>query len=71
LSKGGIVKDKKQHIAAIRKVLSTSIENGLMPRKVMKSPIKGGDGNTEFLFYATVGGMANVDENDIREAVNE
>ncbi len=71
LSKGGIVKDKKQHIAAIRKVLSASIENGLMPQKIMKSPIKGGDGNTEFLFYATLGGMANLDENDIREAVNE
>jgi hypothetical protein len=37
----------------------------------MKSTIKGGDGNTEFLFYATLGGIPNVNENHIREVVNE
>ncbi len=71
LGKGGIVKDKKQHIAAIRRVLSSAAENGLAPQGIMKSTIKGGDGNTEFLFYATLGGIANVSDNNIREAVNE
>lgn len=71
IGKGGIVKDKKQHTAAIRKVLASASENGLMPRKIMKSPIQGGDGNTEFLFLAEVGGFNTVTEQDIREAVNE
>ena len=71
IGKGGIVKDKKQHIAAIRRVFSSAVQHGLAPQKLMKSTIKGGDGNTEFLFYATLGGMPNVNENQIREVVNE
>lgn len=71
VGKGGIVKDKKQHIAAIRKVLASAAENGLMAQKLMKSPIQGGDGNTEFLFLASVGGFSAVTEQTIREAVNE
>lgn len=71
VGKGGIVKDKKQHTAAIRKVLASASENGLIPKKIMKSPIQGGDGNTEFLFLAEVGGLNTVTEQDIREAVNE
>lgn len=69
VGKGGIVKDKKQHIAAIRRVLACADENGLAPRKVMKSPIQGGDGNTEFLFCAVLGGMNQVTERDIADAV--
>ncbi|MBR5253157.1 MAG: TlyA family RNA methyltransferase [Clostridia bacterium] len=71
LGKGGIVKDKKQHIAAIRRVLSSAVQCGLSPQKLMKSTIKGRDGNVEFLFCATLGGMPNVNENHIREVVNE
>ncbi len=71
VGKGGIVKDKKQHTAAIRKVLASASENGLMPQKIMKSPIQGGDGNTEFLFLASVGAITAITEQDIREAVNE
>jgi len=71
IGKGGIVKDKKQHIAAVRKVLMCAADCDLMPKKIMKSPIQGGDGNTEFLFLAEVGGFSSVTEQDIREAVNE
>lgn len=71
VGKGGIVKDKKQHTIAIRRVLSCAAENGLAPQKVMKSPIQGGDGNTEFLFYAKTGAQNNVTEQDIASAVRE
>ena len=71
IGKGGIVKDKKQHTLAIRKVLSSARENGLIPQKIMNSPITGGDGNTEFLFLASVGGTDSVTDHEIREAVNE
>lgn len=69
VGKGGIVKDIKQHVIAIRRVLACANENGLAPQKVMKSPIQGGDGNTEFLFCAVLGGINQVDENDIAQAV--
>lgn len=71
IGKGGIVKDKKQHTLAIRRVLASARENGLIPQKIMKSPITGGDGNTEFLFLASVGGTDYVTDLEIREAVNE
>lgn len=71
VGKGGIVKDKKQHISAIRRVLSFAAANKLAPQRIMKSPIQGGDGNTEFLFYATMNGQNNVTEQDIATAVRE
>ncbi len=71
VGRGGLVKDKKQHIAAIRRVLSCAAENGLAPCGIMKSPIAGGDGNTEFLLYAVKNGIASVSEKAIAEAVNE
>lgn len=71
LGKGGIVKDKKQHIAAIRRVLSSANEYGLAPQALIKSPVLGGDGNKEFLFFALLGGVSRVSEADIREVVSE
>ena len=71
LNKNGIVKDKKQHVFAIRQVLTAAAECGLMTQKIMRSPIKGGDGNTEFLMYATLGGENKVTDNDIKAAANE
>lgn len=71
VGRGGIVKDKKQHIAAIRKVLSSAVENALAPCGIMKSPIAGGDGNTEFLMIAKKNGVSNVLDKDISEAVYE
>ncbi|MGN1409441.1 MAG: TlyA family RNA methyltransferase [Eubacteriales bacterium] len=76
LGKNGVVKDKKQHVAAIRRVIMCMRENGLNPRGIMQSPIKGGDGNTEFLIFAaisdiTMPGGDTLTENDIREAVRE
>lgn len=55
LSKKGIVKDKKYHMAAIQKVHDCLIENGLTPFSILPSPIFGGDGNTEFLIAAVYG----------------
>ncbi len=69
LCKNGIVKDKKQHITAIRRVLTSLRENGFAPTSLIKSPIKGGDGNCEFLVLSKIGGVDSVSENDIKESV--
>ena len=51
LSKNGIVKDKDGRIyeEIIEKIRRVSSENGLILKNVIKSPITGGDGNTEYL----------------------
>lgn len=71
IGKNGIVKDKKQHVLAMRKVLSSLRENGFGIKKIMRSPIHGGDGNTEFLVYAQLCGNDIVTEKDLSEAANE
>ncbi len=52
LNKNGIVRDKKHHLAALRKVHGALMAAGLIPQKVILSSITGGDGNTEFLFLS-------------------
>lgn len=51
LGKGGIVKDKRAHRAAIERVLDAGIAAGLTPVDLIASPIEGGDGNREFLVH--------------------
>ncbi len=49
LGKGGIVKDEKQRLSALKKVLNFAKTSGFEVVSYIISPIKGGDGNTEFL----------------------
>ena len=69
LGGGGIVRDKKQHTMAIRKVLASLDAVGLGVVGLMKSPVRGGDGNTEFLVYAKRGVPRTVGERETAEAV--
>ena len=66
---GGIVRDKKQHTMAIRKVLASLDAVGLGAVGLMKSPVRGGDGNAEFLVYAKRGVPRTVGERETAEAV--
>jgi 23S rRNA (cytidine1920-2'-O)/16S rRNA (cytidine1409-2'-O)-methyltransferase len=53
LGKGGIVKDPKAHRMAVERVLESAAACGLIPVGLIPSPIKGGDGNREFLVCMT------------------
>ena len=53
LGMGGIVKDPKAHRFAVVRVLQAGKEAGLVSRGVIPSPIRGGDGNQEFLVHFT------------------
>lgn len=46
---GGIVKDPEQHERVIHEVTEFARSVGLVPRGVIESPIKGAEGNVEFL----------------------
>ncbi|MBQ3707028.1 MAG: TlyA family RNA methyltransferase [Clostridia bacterium] len=69
LGGGGIVRDKKQHVMAVRKVLASLDGAGLGAVGLMKSPVRGGDGNTEFLVYAKRGIPRTVGERETADAV--
>ncbi|HYX31063.1 MAG TPA: TlyA family RNA methyltransferase [Pyrinomonadaceae bacterium] len=49
VGKGGIVKDPAQHARVIAQVNAAAESLGLRVRGVIESPIKGADGNVEFL----------------------
>lgn len=53
LNKNGIVKDKKTRYEAVKKVIKCVFENGMYVSALIKSPIEGGDGNTEFLMLCS------------------
>ena len=71
LGKGGVIRDRRQHAAAIRKVLRSLEECGFGARSLMRSPVRGGDGNTEFLVHARLGEPCSVHETTIREVTHE
>jgi 23S rRNA (cytidine1920-2'-O)/16S rRNA (cytidine1409-2'-O)-methyltransferase len=49
VGKGGIVREPDKHARVIEKVNSAAKELGLRVRNVIESPIRGADGNIEFL----------------------
>ena len=56
VGKGGIVKDKRAHVRVIETLISAARRRGLAVKAVIPSPIKGGDGNIEYLAYFENGG---------------
>ena len=51
VGKGGIVTDSKLRDAAVKKVIDFAVESGFKFMAHIQSPIKGGDGNIEFLAH--------------------
>lgn len=71
LSKKGIVKNPKIHKKVIRDITECAAENSLYVKAVTFSPIRGGDGNIEYLALAgkTYGNVIN--QQDIDSAVEK
>ena len=51
LGKRGVVKQERDHRAAIDRVCASAVAVGLTVVRVIPSPIEGGDGNREFLAF--------------------
>ena len=71
LSSGGICKDKKVHIKVINELFEKAINSGLYPKKLTRSPITGGAGNTEYLVCFVKSGKLGVSEEEIKNCVME
>lgn len=52
VGKGGIVRDDAKRTAAVDAVLASAHEHGFTVKGVIESPIKGAEGNVEYLMYA-------------------
>ncbi|MFI5048112.1 MAG: SAM-dependent methyltransferase, partial [Acidimicrobiia bacterium] len=52
IGKGGIVRDPEVHRAVLRETRDGLATHGLVVIDVAASPLRGADGNTEFLFHA-------------------
>lgn len=55
VGKGGIVKDPAVHRQVLTDLLSWAAANGLPPAGLLRSPIKGAEGNVEFLVWLRPG----------------
>ena len=55
VGKGGIVKDTAVHKEVVANILEWATANNFVAMNVIQSPIKGGDGNIEFLIWLQTG----------------
>ena len=64
VGKGGIVQDSTVHRQVLEEILTWTSENDLAPQALILSPIKGSDGNREFLVHLRRGpaGQISLDE---------
>lgn len=70
IGKNGIVKSAFIHESVINKILHCAEENGLHPAGIDYSPIKGGEGNLEFLLYINQSSYGNIDS-DVKSTVEK
>ena len=69
VGKNGIIKDPKIHQQTIEKVLKTATDLGFSAQKLTFSPIKGGQGNVEFLVDLQKDGQGQIADGVSPEAV--
>ncbi len=67
LGKGGIIKDRKYYYEAVSKVIIYCSGLGFVCESVAVSPVKGGDGNTEFLALFRKGTGVPVSDDLVKE----
>ena len=77
VGKKGVVRDPKVHEEVIHKVIDFALENGFSVHNLSYSPIKGPEGNIEYLVHlknheeGTVCDHAQVDPKDIVEQAHQ
>ena len=71
VGKKGVVRDPSVHEEVIEKVTLFAASIGLAPTELSFSPIKGPEGNIEYLVHLVRGGSADVGPEEIRSVVRE
>ncbi len=62
VGKKGVVRDKSVHVEVVEKVIDLALQNGFSVRGLQYSPIKGPEGNIEYLIYLEKSDNPVVDE---------
>lgn len=72
VGKKGVVREPKVHEEVIEKIIKVSDENALAPQQLTFSPIRGPEGNIEYLLLLEKGGKSNAAEltRSIKELVS-
>lgn len=65
VGKKGVVRDKEVHLEVIENVINMAVENGFLVLGLTYSPVKGPEGNIEYLMY-----IEKSDKAEIKETVN-
>ncbi len=73
VGKKGVVRDPAIHLAVIRRVLSFSREHGFSVRGLTFSPVKGPEGNIEYLAWLSMDGSTDdaITDDDMQRVVGE
>ena len=71
VGKKGVVRDQAVHLEVIRKVLAEAREMGFVPRGLSYSPIRGPEGNIEYLLYLAKQGGDGVPDQLPEQVVKE
>ena len=72
VGKKGVVRDINVHIDVVEKVIKMALENGFNVSGLTFSPIKGPEGNIEYLLYLKKSDIPEVSENiDVKVLVNK
>ena len=69
VGKKGVVKDKDIHISVIKNIVGEAEKSGLFAVKLDYSPIKGPEGNIEFLLLLNTSNKVEIDEKIIHQTV--
>lgn len=71
IGKGGIVKERSVHLKVLEDIYGFLISNGFEVAGIIPSPIRGGDGNIEYLTYCIrQSGVSNFLVPDFKEIIN-
>jgi 23S rRNA (cytidine1920-2'-O)/16S rRNA (cytidine1409-2'-O)-methyltransferase len=71
VGKGGVVKDTRVHEKVIFRVLEAAINEGLFMQGLLRSPLKGPKGNTEFLLHLSPTPSQIDDQSAVKGIVSE
>lgn len=71
VGKNGIVKDKKVHLFVLNNFNNYCGENNMYIENITFSPIKGGNGNIEYLAYLKHGNLSKVNSNIFKSIIDE
>ncbi|MCR5742633.1 MAG: TlyA family RNA methyltransferase [Lachnospiraceae bacterium] len=71
IGKKGVVKDRKVHLSVLENIYDFCVNTGFTVENITYSPIRGPEGNIEYLLHLKKKGSTCMDRNSLKRIVNE